>query len=200
MSVRILQNKCVGCGKCLSVCPGNLLKKGEDGKVHIRNIRDCWGCTACLKECHMGAILYFLGADMGGMGSMLSVKEKGDDIVFLRKIVKGGADKSYGIQVAKLAGVPDSVIARAKELVEELSQADISVKAKSIAEESQAKAKQKTKPKTYDEVDLEQISLFDTVKDDDVVKELQELDISNMTPMDAMNTLYRLQNKLKNRW
>ena len=67
MSVRILQNKCVGCGKCLSVCPGNLLKKGEDGKVHIRNIRDCWGCTACLKECHMG-----------GMGSMLSVKEKGD--------------------------------------------------------------------------------------------------------------------------
>ena len=64
MSVRILQNKCVGCGKCLSVCPGNLLKKGEDGKVHVRNI--------------MGAILYFLGADMGGMGSMLSVKEKGD--------------------------------------------------------------------------------------------------------------------------
>ena len=44
------------------------------------------------------------------------------------------------------------------------------------------------------------ISLFDTVKDDDVVKELQELDISNMTPMDALNTLYRLQNKLKNRW
>ena len=63
MSVRILQNKCVGCGRCLSVCPGNLLKKGEDGKVHIRNIRDCWGCTACLKECHTGAILYFLGAD-----------------------------------------------------------------------------------------------------------------------------------------
>ena len=52
----------------------------------------------------------------------------------------------------------------------------------------------------YDEVDLEQISLFDTVKDDDVVKELQELDITNMTPMDALNTLYRLQNKLKNRW
>ena len=102
--------------------------------------------------------------------------------------------------MAKLAGVPDSVIARAKELVEELSQADISVKAKAIAEESQAKAKQKAKPKKYDEVDLEQISLFDTVKDDDVVKELQELDISNMTPMDAMNTLYRLQNKLKNRW
>lgn len=130
----------------------------------------------------------------------IAVKEKGDDIVFLRKIVKGGADKSYGIQVAKLAGVPDSVIARAKELVDELSQADISARAKDIALENRAKTKQKNKPKRYDEVDLEQISLFDTVKDDDVVKELQELDISNMTPMDALNTLYRLQNKLKNRW
>lgn len=130
----------------------------------------------------------------------IAVKEKGDDIVFLRKIVKGGADKSYGIQVAKLAGVPASVIERAKELVEELSQADISVKARSIAEEGRMKAKQKRRPKKYDEVDLEQISLFDTVKDDDVIKELAELDISHMTPMDAMNTLYRLQNRLKNRW
>ena len=96
--------------------------------------------------------------------------------------------------------MPDSVIARAKELVEELSQADISARAKDIAQENRAKARQKNKPKKYDEVDLEQISLFDTVKDDDVVKELQELDITNMTPMDALNTLYRLQNKLKNRW
>ena len=51
-----------------------------------------------------------------------------------------------------------------------------------------------------DEVDLAQMSLFDTVKDDDVLKELKELDISNLTPIDAMNTLYQLQNKLKNRW
>jgi len=130
----------------------------------------------------------------------IAVKEKGDDIVFLRKIIKGGADKSYGIQVAKLAGVPIHVIERAKELVEELSQADISVKAKNIAKESRTKAGSKNRPPRYDEVDLEQISLFDTVRDDDVVKELQELDISNMTPLDAMNALYRLQNKLKNRW
>lgn len=129
----------------------------------------------------------------------IAVKEKGDEIVFLRKIIKGGADKSYGIQVAKLAGVPDSVIARAKELMEELSQADISAKAKDIAQEGHKKGKSKQK-KTYDEVDLEQISLFATVDESDVVKELTELDISNMTPMDAMNTLYRLQNRLKNRW
>lgn len=129
----------------------------------------------------------------------IAVKEKGDEIVFLRKIVQGGADKSYGIQVAKLAGVPDSVIARAKELVEELSQADISAKAKDIALEGRKKTKSRPK-KTYDEVDLEQISLFDTVNEKDVVKELEELEITNMTPVDALNTLYRLQNRLKNRW
>ena len=62
----------------------------------------------------------------------IAVKEQGDHIVFLRKIIKGGADKSYGIQVAKLAGVPDSVIQRAKELVEELSAADITEKVKEM--------------------------------------------------------------------
>ena len=128
----------------------------------------------------------------------IAVKEKGDDIVFLRRIVKGGADKSYGIQVAKLAGVPDSVINRAKEIVEELVNADITARVKEIAVQGE---NQKKKPqKKLDEVDLAQFSLFDTVKDDDVLKELKELDISHMTPIDAMNKLYQLQNKLKNRW
>ena len=127
----------------------------------------------------------------------IAVKEKGDDIVFLRKIIKGGADKSYGIQVAKLAGVPDSVIQRAKELVDELVHADITSTIKDLA---QSQKKTKTKPVHYDEVDLEQISLFDTVQDQDILNELKEIDITNLTPMDALNTLYRLQNKLKNRW
>ena len=127
----------------------------------------------------------------------IAVKERGDDIVFLRKIVKGGADKSYGIQVAKLAGVPDSVLDRAKELVDELVHTDITSTFKDLAENSR-----KTKPKAvhYDEVDLEQISLFDTVQDQDIIEELKNLDITMLTPMDAINTLYRLQNKLKNRW
>ena len=129
----------------------------------------------------------------------IAVKEKGDDIVFLRKIVKGGADKSYGIQVAKLAGVPESVIARAKEIVGELSDADITTRVRDLTVQNQ-ETKKKQKTKRYDEVDLAQISLFDTVKDDDVLKELEELEVSNMTPMDALNTIYRLQNKLKNRW
>ena len=129
----------------------------------------------------------------------IAVKEKGDDIVFLRKIVKGGADKSYGIQVAKLAGVPESVISRAKEIVGELSDADITTRVRDLTVQNQ-ETKRKPKAKRYDEVDLAQISLFDTVKDDDVLKELEELEVSNMTPMDALNTIYRLQNKLKNRW
>ena len=130
----------------------------------------------------------------------IAVNEKGDDIVFLRKIIKGGADKSYGIQVAKLAGVPDPVIERAKEILQELIDNDISIKAKEIAEEIKAKSKQKVRPKKYDEVDLEQMSLFDTVKNDDIIAELRDIDISNLTPMDALNTIYRLQNKIKNRW
>lgn len=127
----------------------------------------------------------------------IAVKEKGDDIVFLRKIVKGGADKSYGIQVAKLAGVPDSVIERAKNLVEQLADHDILKKVKDIATENSVK---KGKKKKYDQVDLEQISFIDTLKDNDILEELAQIDITNLTPMEAMNTLYRLQNKLKNRW
>ena len=128
----------------------------------------------------------------------IAVKEKGDDIVFLRKIIQGGADKSYGIQVAKLAGVPDMVIERAKELAEELTNADITVHVQGGDAEGQKARKAKTQK--YDQVDMDQMSLFDTVSDSDVLKELQELEVSTMTPLDALNTLYRLQNKLKNRW
>ena len=128
----------------------------------------------------------------------IAVKENGDDIVFLRKIIQGGADKSYGIQVAKLAGVPDMVIERAKELAEELTNADITVHVQGGDAEGQKARKAKTQK--YDQVDMDQMSLFDTVSDSDVLKELQELEVSTMTPLDALNTLFRLQNKLKNRW
>lgn len=126
----------------------------------------------------------------------IAVKEKGDDIVFLRKIVKGGADKSYGIQVAKLAGVPDNVIERAKEIVEELSNNDITEIVQNISAEGSSK---RSRPK-LDEVDLEQISLLDTMDNDTILNELKELDLSQMTPIEAMNKLYELQNKVKNRW
>ena len=125
----------------------------------------------------------------------IAVKERGDDIVFLRKIVQGGADKSYGIQVAKLAGVPDSVISRAKELVEELSDADITAAVSDLTA-----PKTKKKKVRYDQVDLTQMSLFDTVQDDDIIEEIRQIEISNITPMDALNILYKIQNKIKNRW
>ncbi len=126
----------------------------------------------------------------------IAVKEKGDDIVFLRKIVPGGADKSYGIQVAKLAGLPDSVLERAKVIVEELSANDISDIAKNIQVDTAGKKKKNQ----LDEVDMTQMSLFDTVKDDDIIAELGSIDISHLTPIEAMNKLYELQNKVKNRW
>ena len=128
----------------------------------------------------------------------IAVKEKGDDIVFLRKIIRGGADKSYGIQVAKLAGVPDIIIDRAKEIVEQLSDNDITEKVQSIVVESASESKRRVKK--YDEVDMTQMSLFDTVTDTDILKELESIDIGNLTPLDALNTLYRLQSRLKNRW
>ena len=127
----------------------------------------------------------------------IAVKEKGDDIVFLRKIIKGGADKSYGIQVAKLAGIPDTVISRAKDIVEQLLENDITETVRNISVETGTK---KRKEQTLDEVDLTQMSLFDTVKDDDIIEELRVVDIGNLTPLEALNKLYELQNKVKNRW
>ncbi len=129
----------------------------------------------------------------------IAVKESGDDIVFLRKIVKGGADRSYGIQVAKLAGVPDMIIERAKEIAIQLSDNDITEKVQSISVEIKDDGKSKKTAK-LDEVDMSQLSLFATVKDEDIIEELKNIDVNALSPIDALNELYRLQNKLKNRW
>ena len=164
---------------------------------HISNPRLLGAKT--LFATHYHELTELEGTINGVNNYCIAVKEQGDDIVFLRKIVKGGADKSYGIQVAKLAGVPDSVIQRAKELVEELSSADITAHAREIAQMSASSVQHKAVAKP-DEVDLNQMSIFDTVKDDDIIKELGDLELSTMTPIDALNTLYRLQTRLKNRW
>ncbi len=148
----------------------------------------------------------------------IAVKEQGEDIVFLRKIVKGGADKSYGIQVAKLAGVPDSVLKRAGEIVEELSQNDIAEKAKAIAdsrcnqdskqdidkggvaeEGNEAGSNHKVKTKHTDIPN--QMSLFDLNNVvnpyEGIIKELKAINLNSITPMDAMNKLYEIQSKIK---
>ena len=159
---------------------------------HISNTKLCGAKT--LFATHYHELTELEGKLSGVNNYCIAVKEKGDDIVFLRKIVKGGADKSYGIQVAKLAGVPDSVIQRAKELVEELSDADITAAVKDL---TAPKKKQKI---SYDQVDMAQMSLFDTVQDNDIIDEIKCLEIGNLTPMEALNILYNLQNKIKNRW
>ena len=159
---------------------------------HISNTKLCGAKT--LFATHYHELTELEGKISGVNNYCIAVKEKGDDIVFLRKIVKGGADKSYGIQVAKLAGVPDTVIQRAKELVEELSDADITAAVKDL---TAPKKKQKIQ---YDQVDMAQMSLFDTVQDNDIINEIKGLEIGNLTPMEALNILYNLQNKIKNRW
>ncbi len=128
----------------------------------------------------------------------ISVKEAGDDIVFLRKIIKGGADKSYGIQVAKLAGVPNVVLARAKEIAAELSEHDITVTAAAdimpkILEDVHSKGKSKGRSKDTDG----QLSLFGNAEESSVVADIKALDLSNMTPMKALLYLNDLQERLK---
>lgn len=125
----------------------------------------------------------------------IAVREQGDDIIFLRKIIRGGADKSYGIQVARLAGVPDSVIDRAKEISSWLEETDVTDKAKNLQVRTSAKKKEVVREAVPAE---KQMSLFDIYPaDHPVLKELAELDVSNMTPIQALNTLYELQKRLK---
>ena len=77
MSIKIDQNRCVGCARCVEVCPGNLIKIDGTKKAFIKHERNCWGCTSCVKECPRGAVSFFLGADIGGRGARLSVETKG---------------------------------------------------------------------------------------------------------------------------
>ena len=77
MSIRINKDKCIGCGRCTEVCPGTLIDLSEQ-KARMRYPKDCWGCVSCVKECPVGAIEFFLGADIGGNGSIMNVKEEGN--------------------------------------------------------------------------------------------------------------------------
>lgn len=114
----------------------------------------------------------------------VSVRKRGDDIIFLRKINRGGADRSYGVEVAKLAGIPDQVIERAKYILEELDKSDIN-----------KPRKQKEKP-VDGQLDLFAVSAL-SKQEREVLDELRMLDPSVLTPLDALNKLYSLQQKLK---
>ena len=139
-----------------------------------------------------------LEGKLGGVCNYcIAVKEQGDSIVFLRKIVRGGADKSYGIQVARLAGVPEDVLKRAQELVDELSQNDIADKTREIFRDA-AVYSQDSLPAASRHKDAapNQMSMFGNAAYADVAERIRELDLSSVTPIDALNLLYRIQQEI----
>ena len=151
---------------------------------HISDRKKCGAKT--LFATHYHELTELEGKVEGTKNYCFAVKEAGDEVVFLRKVVRGGADKSYGIHVAHLAGVPEDVIKRANEIVQDLSDEDISDRVNHIAT---------PRRKRPDDMTMHQLSLFDMNHDDDIITELKELEIDAMTPIDAMNTLYRLHDK-----
>lgn len=125
----------------------------------------------------------------------IAVQEEGDNIVFLRKIIKGGADRSYGIQVARLAGVPEPVLQRAREICNELIDSDITTKVKDI--DIKPVLSEQTKKKETKSSDYEQLSLFSSPVEMTIANELKTMDLNNMTPIKAMLYLQELQDRLK---
>lgn len=116
----------------------------------------------------------------------ISVKEHGEDVLFLRKIIRGGADKSFGVHVARLAGVPHPVIVRAHEIQARLEVSDINQNkiGQNILAEKPVNRKN------------EQLDLFE-YKKDEIIQELQQIDVMAITPMDAMNQLFILREKAR---
>ncbi|MBE5936689.1 MAG: DNA mismatch repair protein MutS [Lachnospiraceae bacterium] len=166
---------------------------------HISNTK-CIGAKT-LFATHYHELTELEGKLSGVNNYCIAVKEQGEDIVFLRKIVKGGADKSYGIQVAKLAGVPDAVIARANELVMQLTANDLSLKTKSVLDKPK---QQKIESDTEMSGSVNQISIFDIINKtegfDDIILEIHDMDLNALSPIDALNLLYGYQKRMKEKF
>ena len=147
------------------------------------------GGMAWVAEYHLAAAV----SEAGGIGLIGAASAPAEVVREQIRKVKELTDKPFGVNVMLLnPNAPDV----AKVIVEELSANDISDIAKNIQVDTAGKKKKNQ----LDEVDMTQMSLFDTVKDDDIIAELGSIDISHLTPIEAMNKLYELQNKVKNRW
>ncbi len=115
----------------------------------------------------------------------VAVKKRGDDITFLRKIIEGGTDDSYGIEVAKLAGVPNDVVKRAREIVAVLESKELAI--------DEITLKNMPQPKKEDEAQIG----FTSVVDNDVIKTLKSIDVTTLTPIEALNILNDLSKQVK---
>lgn len=129
----------------------------------------------------------------------VAVHEDGQKVTFLRKVVPGGADQSYGIHVARLAGLPNAVISRAQQILEVLEQHNLSVETGEASDKPQKATQTMPRPqrritrKTLQSDSL-QMALF-TPKTHPLVEELRQLELSQITPLDAVNLLYDLKTK-----
>ena len=113
----------------------------------------------------------------------IAAKKRGDSVIFLRKIVRGGTDDSYGIEVAKLAGVPSEVVKRAREILKEIEDGSMPAKARSISE-----------PKLESQIDM--FSSLISSNESEAAEKIRNADINTMTPIEAMNLLYEVKKML----
>ena len=148
-------------------------------------VKNCGGAKA-LFATHYHELSELEGRLEGVVNYRIAVKERGEDVIFLRRIERGGADKSFGIHVARLAGVPKPVVARAQEILARLETANVSQSSIS-ANILETNRRQK------------QVQVgFGDFRALDLVEELRALDVNSMTPMDALNALFQLREKARN--
>jgi len=121
----------------------------------------------------------------------IAVKEWNEEMIFIRRIERGGADKSYGIQVAKLAGIPDKVIKRAKQILHNLEEQELSPQGLTATVKRQLK-------RDTGQIDIFEILINQTDKNEALLEELKNADLNNMTPLEAHKFLQDLQEKLDN--
>lgn len=127
----------------------------------------------------------------------IAIKEHGDDIIFLRKIKRGGADHSYGIQVAQLAGLPPDVINRSKEILAQLNEVDIAKKAKQLIETATPSNNIEKNIQKDIAKNNNQLSLFGANPFNSVIDDIKSLNVLETTPLEAMQILHDLYNKVK---
>lgn len=167
-------------GRGTSTFDGMSIAKAVVEYIHDKNNIGC----KTLFATHYHELTEMESKMYGVVNYNIAVKKRGDDITFLRKIVRGGADDSYGIQVAKLAGVPEKVIERAKDILQELV---------SNAE----KEKMAVRQLSFDEGFLNYRPVEENEKSyDDLVKELEKVDVNVLTPIEALNILNKLKSML----